>query len=190
MVDGETRRRRHAGDVRLSATLWPVADALRGEYLGLTLAWFEPTGNYSNQRVLNIGENRRKLALLAGWSTPVTKTLRLEVIPELAIHGANTACLGRRRRTQDGTLALTSYLRWQLAPRWEAHIGTQLNGGGETSVNDVPQNDAVRNTRLMLGARYLLDRDTVISLRYGADTGIENGFRLTREWQFRIDRRF
>lgn len=103
---------------------------------------------------------------------------------------AKIACLGRRRRTQDGTLALTSYLRWQLAPRWEAHIGTQLNGGGETSVNDVPQNDAVRNTRLMVGARYLIDHDTAVSLRYGADTGIENGFRLAREWQFRIGRRF
>ena len=179
-----------SGDVRLSATLWPVADVQRGEYVGLTVAWFEPTGNYSNQRVLNIGENRRKLALLAGWSTPVTKNLRLEIIPELAIYGANSDYLGGRRRTQDNTLALTSYLRWRMATQWEVHVGAQVNGGGETSINNVPQNDVARNTRLMLGLAHALDRNTVVSIRYGADTRIGNGFRLDREWQFRIGRKF
>jgi hypothetical protein len=48
-----------SGDVRISATLWPVANREKGEYLGLTVAVLEPTGNYSNQRILNIGDNRR-----------------------------------------------------------------------------------------------------------------------------------
>lgn len=70
------------------------------------------------------------------------------------------------------------------------HAGAQLNGGGETAINGVRQNDVTRNTRLMLGAGHALDRDTVISLRYAADTDIENGLRLGREWQFRVGRRF
>ena len=182
-----------SADVRLSATLWPVAD-LRGggggENRSLTVAWFEPTGNYSNQRVLNIGENRRKLAFLAGWSAPMTQSLRLEVVPELAFYGDNHDYLNGKIRTQDNTLALTSYLRLHLAPQWEVQAGAQFNGGGETSVNGARQNDLARNTRLMLGASHLLARDTLVSLRYGVDTRIENGMRLDREWLFRLAYRF
>ena len=104
-----------SGDVRISATLWPVANREKGEYLGLTVAVLEPTGNYSNQRILNIGDNRRKVALLAGWSTPMTESLRLELIPEISLYGANTDHLGGRRRTQDAAAALTGYLRWRVA---------------------------------------------------------------------------
>ena len=179
-----------SGDVRLSATLWPVADRERGEYLGLTVAWFEPTGNYSNQRILNIGDNRRKLAFVAGWSTPLTNSLRLELIPELAFYGANNNYLGGRRRTQDEALALTSYLRWRAALQWEIHAGAQFNSGGESAINNVGQNDVVRNTRLMLGVTHILDRDTIVAARYGADTHVENGFRLDSEWQLRVGRRF
>ena len=179
-----------SGDLRLSATLWPVADRERGHYLGLTVAIFEPTGNYSNQRILNIGDNRRKLAIVAGWSSPLTNTLRLELIPELAFYGTNNDYLGSRRRTQDETLALTSYLRWSTALQWEIYAGAQLNSGGESAINNLGQNDVARNTRLMLGVTHILDRDTLVSARYGADTHVENGFRLDNEWQLRIGRRF
>lgn len=176
--------------MRLSATLWPLADRERGEYLGFTLVWFEPTGNYSNQRILNIGENRRKLSLVAGWSTPLASALRLELIPELTFHSTNKDYLGSRARKQDATIALTGYLRWRIAPQWELLAGAQGNGGGETRVNGIDQNDAVRNTRLMLGTSHFLDRNTVLTIRYGTDAATENGFKLQREWLLRIGRRF
>lgn len=179
-----------SGDVRLSATLWPLADRERGEYLGFTLAWFEPTGNYSNQRILNIGENRRKLSLVAGWSMPLASALRLELIPELTLYGTNTDYLAGRARKQDATLALTSYLRWHVAPQWELLVGAQANGSGKTHINGIDQNDTARNTRLMLGASHFLDRNTVLSIRYGTDAAVENGFKLKREWLLRIGRRF
>lgn len=184
------REARGAGDIRLSATFWPMADRERNEYFGISLAWFEPTGDYSNRRVLNIGENRRKLSLLAGWSTPVTSTLRLELIPELTYHGINDDYLVGRQRKQKATLALTGYLRWRATAQWELQAGAQGNNGGETHVNDIPQNDAVRNTRLMVGASHFPDRNTVLSLRYGSDTTVKNGFKLDSEWLLRIGRRF
>ena len=182
-----------SGDVRLSATLWTAADLPAGgggRYRSLTIAWFEPTGNYSNQRVLNIGENRRKLALLAGWSAPMKQNLRLEVVPELAFYGGNSDYLKGKKRTQEYTLALTSYLRLRLSPQWEAQAGAQLNSGGETSVNGERQSDLARNTRLMLGASYFPSRNTLISLRYGADSKIDTGMHLEREWLFRLAYRF
>ncbi|MCX8017323.1 MAG: transporter, partial [Rhodocyclaceae bacterium] len=179
-----------AGDVRFSVTFWPVADRARGEFVGLSLAWFEPTGAYSNQRILNIGENRRKLSLLAGWSRPLTASLRLELIPELTFHAANADYLGGRRREQEATLALTGYLRWRPAAQRELFAGLQGNDGGATRIDGLAQGDAARNTRLMLGASHWLDSNTVLSLRWGADTAIDNGFRLEREWLLRIGRRF
>ncbi|WP_028995269.1 transporter [Azonexus hydrophilus] len=184
------REARGAGDVRLSTTIWPLADRERGEYLGITLAWFEPTGHYSNRRVLNIGENRRKLSIAAGWSTPLASTLRLELIPELTFHGTNKDYLVGRERKQDVSVALTGYLRWRVAQQWELMAGAQTNAGGETRINGVEQNDEVRNKRLMLGGSYFFDQNTVLSLRYGSDTVARNGFRLEREWLLRVGRRF
>jgi len=179
-----------SGDMRLAATLWPVADAQRGEYLGLSVAWFQPSGNYSNRRILNIGENRSKLVLLAGWSTALTQSLRLELIPELAFFGDNSDYLVGRLRKQDETLAVTGYLRWRAAPQWDVFAGAQANGGGETSINGVRQNDVARNNRLLLGVSRFFGKAAVASLRYGRDVNIENGLRLDSEWMFRISRRF
>jgi hypothetical protein len=115
------------GDLRASATWWPVVDRANGRYLGLTAAWLEPIGSYNNRRVLNIGENRRRFALSAAWSAPVSQNLRLELIPEAAFYRANDDYLGGSRRTQDNSYALTAYLRWHVADTWELLAGGQLS---------------------------------------------------------------
>ena len=47
-----------------------------------------------------------------------------------------------------------------------------------------------RSIRPTFGLSHFPSRNTLVSLRYGADTQLENGFRLGHEWLFRVGYRF
>lgn len=179
------------GDVRLGAATWLKADRASGEYLGLTALVFVPTGSYERTQVLNIGENRYRYTLNAGWIKPLGRSLVLDVVPEVAWYGDNKAYLGDHRLAQRPSYALTGYLRYQHDANWQLFAGGQINRGGETRVDGVDQRNAPDNNRAIVGATFLNDRQTdQWIVRLAKDTSIRNGFRLDQEVMLRYMRMF
>ncbi len=175
-------------DIRLGMTTWLLNKPSEKEYLALTPMIFFPTGEYDSSRAFNIGENRFKATLGAGYVNRFMKNdvgeLFLEISPELAVYGNNNDAKGKKLE-QAPSYALTSYLRYHPLPILDIFTGCQINGGSETSVNGVEQNDQPNNTRLMFGGSFVLYR-TQIMFRHAYDTGIHTGFKTGNETMIRL----
>ena len=179
------------GDLRLGATGWLLANRESGEYFGVSGLLFLPTGGYNSRQVLNVGENRYKFTLNAGWIRPLGNSFILEVLPEAAWFGDNTDYAGGQKLTQKPSYALTSYLRYRASQNWQFHLGAQFNSGGETQINGIDQNNPPDNNRAMLGTTYQTDdKLNQWILRVARDTSVKNGFMTTSEVMLRYLRMF
>lgn len=81
------------GDLRLGATVWPINDRERAQYLGLTAMLIAPTGEYKRTQVLNAGENRWRFILSGGWQKDITPQFLVELSPEVAFLATTTTTL-------------------------------------------------------------------------------------------------
>lgn len=180
------REARGLGDFRFGATGWLLANRESGEYFAVTGLLFLPTGDYNRQQTLNVGENRYKVTLNAGWIRPITQAFIFEVIPEAAWFGVNSDYVGGRSLSQKPAYALTSYLRFRASPNWQFYTGAQINQGGETQINGIDQNNAPDNKRMMLGTSYLTDdKKNQWQIRLARDTSVKNGFKMGSEVMLR-----
>lgn len=173
-------------DVRIGATGWLINNRDSGKYLGITGLVFFPTGAYTANQVLNVGENRHKFTFNVGWIQPLSSSFVLEVLPEIAWFGDNSNYLGGQTLSQSPAYALTSYLRFRANPSWQFHLGAQVNRGGETRINGIDQNNPPDNNRIMAGTTYLTDdKKSQWILRIAKDTNIKNGFATESEIMLR-----
>ncbi len=170
------------GDLRLGSTAWLVEDTQGGHFLGVSGILSLPTGTYHATQPINIGENRYRFVLGAGWVHPlVVRDLLFEISPEIAWYGDNDRYLGHHRLTQDTSYALTSYLRYRSTQPWQVHVGWQGNWGGSTRIDDVGQNNVPANQRWMAGLTWNADHHNHLIFRWGQDYKADNGFKLDRE---------
>lgn len=182
---------RGLGDLRFGSTAWLIANRDRGEYLGVTGLVFLPTGDYDTRQVLNVGENRYKFTLNGGWIKSLGNGFIFELLPEIAWFGDNTDYLGSRTLAQKTAYAVSSYMRYRASTNWQFHLGGQVNRGGETRINNVEQNNAPDNSRLMLGTTYLTDsKSHQWILRISRDVEAKNGFKTDSEVMIRYLRMF
>jgi hypothetical protein len=182
---------RGLGDLRFGATGWLVANRESGEYLGVTGLLFLPTGDYERRQVLNVGENRYKFTLNAGWVRPLGAGFIFELLPEIAWFGDNTEFAGGRSLSQKTAYALSSYLRYRASSNWQFHLGGQINRGGETQINAVDQHNAPDNSRAMLGTTYLTDdKSHQFIFRVARDVEVKNGFKTDSEFILRYLKMF
>jgi hypothetical protein len=169
-----------AGDLRLGISSWLINDPDNAHYLALAGMISAPTGSYDNRQLLNIGENRWKYILLAGWQKDITSRLLIELAPELAFYGDNDDYRGQRLE-QAPTRSLTSYLRYRLSPAWHVHVGGQINRGGKTRVAGVDRNNPANSQRVTAGMSWYLPGLQQVILRLAKENDVENGFAIRRE---------
>ena len=177
-------------DLRLGLTAWLINDKTSANYLGVSGMLIATTGKYDARQVLNVGENRWRFVLSAGWQKDITPRFLVELFPEIAFYGDNDDYAGERRLEQRTSYALTGYLRWRISPAWHVHVGGQVNRGGETSINGVDQRNPANNERVMAGMSWFLPHQQQIILRVARDTAIDNGFRTGRDILLRFQKGF
>jgi hypothetical protein len=168
-------------DLRFKYSVWPINDPERGRYAALTGIWQPDTGKYENTQVLSPGDNRNRLTFQFAWIEPLSKTLSLELIPEISFQGDNRDYVGAYMK-QEKAYALTGYLRWQFAGPWAASIGFQSNGGGDQIIDGVRQYNQPDQQRVLLGVSTMLAPDIAASLRYSHDLSVQNSLRIVDDW--------
>jgi hypothetical protein len=172
------------GDLRLGAAFWPYVDRANREYVLTGVFVSLPTGDYQSSQRLNIGENRIKTVLVAGWMKTLGERWVLDLAPEVAFFGDNKRYAGADTLSQDTAYALTGTARYKATPSWHWYGSAQINRGGATrregtitgTVTGAPE-----NTRLALGTLLFTGENSQIQLRYAQDVEISNGFRNARE---------
>lgn len=168
------------GDLKLGVAFWPYVDRVNREYF-LTAAFVSlPTGDYDKSQILNIGENRIKTILSAGWMKTLGERWVVDLASEVAFFGDNKSYLSAYTLSQDTAYAVTGTARYKLTPSLHWYSSAQLNRGGATQFNG-NVTGAPENTRLALGALLFTSDTTQLQLRYAQDVAISNGYRTTNE---------
>jgi hypothetical protein len=175
------------GDLILASTLWLVNKPESGTYFGLTPYLILPTGSYDRNRALNLGENRWRLTLQAGFITPLADKLLLDVIGDVTYFGKNDD-FGATSATlkQKAQYQFQSALRYNLTPRWDVRLGLSYVNGGETEVNNVSRDDRQRTSKFTVGSGYFITPTLQLLANYGRDMAVDNGFREENRFNLRL----
>lgn len=169
-------------DLRLGATLWLYNNPQQQEYVAVTAHVLAPTGSYNPDQVINIGENRWRYVLGAGWIKPLSENLHLNLAPEIAFYGKNDQYNRGHTLEQSYSYSLTGSIGYRVRPAFYLSVGGQINRGGETRLDGVDQDNPINSTRYTLGGVYFSpDKKSQWILRYAHETAIRNGFRMQDE---------
>lgn len=168
------------GDLRLGSSVWFHIDRENREYAMVSASVLLPTGTYDKTKLLNLGENRYRYVLSAGWMRSLSEHWVIDLAPEIVYYGDNTEYLVNKRKSQDASYALTGILRYRVTPSFHVYGGTVLNGGGAYKINST-ETGAPNNTRVNAGMMLIDAGKQQVHLRYSQDVSGDNGFRLDRE---------
>lgn len=179
------------GDLILAATVWLLNDKEQGRYFGITPFLYAPTGSYDHNDALNLGENRWKFALQAGYITPIVDKWLLDVTADVTLFGNNDK-FGANRDTmkQEAMFQLQSFVRYQIDPTLDLRVGLSQTFGGETKVAGVKQDDEGEVTKMSVGTAWSFAPGMQLLATYGQDLRVENGLKEKHRLNLRFLKAF
>lgn len=139
--------------------------------LGFSLVVVVPTGQYSNEKLINIGSNRWAFRPEFGLSFPVGRwTLEGAAGVWLFLDNKHTYP-GENVRSQDPLYTFQAHVGYTVRPGlWIAADATYYTGG-KTYTNDVPGDTRQANSRVGLTASVPVARGQ--SVKVSASTGVD-----------------
>lgn len=175
------------GDLILAATVWLVNQKESNTYFGITPFLTLPTGQYNRNNALNLGENRTKFTLQAGYITSLTKSISLDLIGDVTVYGRNDD-FGATSATlkQEATYAAQAHLRYHISPTFDIRAGLFKTFTGETRVNGVDQDDRGITTKFNIGTSYFIRPTTQLLATYGRDISVREGFKENNRLNLRL----
>lgn len=178
-----TQSTRGVGDLYLGLTVnlfggtaMPMAQFLQFEQktvLALLVGSTIPIGNYDNERLLNMGENRwgfrAGLPFVQSLSSWVPgKITTLEITPSAWFFSANNEFLGSQKFEQAPLFLLEAHLTRDFSEVFYLSLDYMLQSGGETTLNDIKQDDAQTANFLGLTMGYQITETLKFDFRYNA----------------------
>jgi hypothetical protein len=159
-------------DTTLVFAYWPYVDRASKTYVGVAGYLITPTGSYSSDRAINMGENRYRWAGQIAYQTRIAPDLDWMSAFDTLWFGKNDA--SRSLANQLGTLeqkALYSAqtgLLYHLNQRYSLAASYFYSEGGETVFRGAAQNNSTKSHRYQLSAigQYSFGR---LTLQYGQD---------------------
>lgn len=175
------------GDLILASTIWLLNDPANRRYFGVTPFIFVPTGSYDNDRAVNLGENRWKFTLQAGYITGLTDKLTLDLVGDVTFFGNNDD-YGPASQTlkQSELYQGQAFLRYNFTDRFDVRAGVSKLWGGESEVDGIHMNDEPKTSKFTVGASYFVTPSTQLMVNYGQDMSVENGFKEDNRINLRL----
>lgn len=179
------------GDLLVTTPIWVVNKPEQRLFLGLAPYLIFPTGSYDKKRSLNLGENRYKTVMQVGTLLGISKHFSLEGTADVMWFGKNTeANAANETKRQKPLYQHLWYLNWHYAPTTTFALGLSWTGGGETSLDGVPQNDKVETAKWIATAGTFIDKRTQLMFSTGRDISVKNGLKEDLRFNFRLLRLF
>ena len=183
------------GDLTLASAFWPYSDRVNRRYLGIAGYLSLPTGSYNSQQPFNTGENRYKSDIQMGYQQPIIGDLDGMVAVDTMWFGGNSQCAAACNSLTNTSLNQKSLTTTQLGPIYKINqtytVGASYFyvAGGATTIGSAYQNNVINTQRFLLSglAYYPFGR---ISMQYGRDMEIKNGFVETRRFILRYTTEF
>lgn len=157
------------------------------DVIGFTPYLYVPTGTYDKDDALNLGENRWKLDLQAGYVKHFGEKWALDVVGDAIWYGDNDDLGGASaRREQDVSYSAQVMGRYMPNATTTFAIGFGHNWGGENKIDGVRQHDEMKTTNFRLTATRFFTPTDQLQIQMGRDLSVENG---PRE-DFRVNLRY
>ena len=183
------------GDLTLATAIWPYHNKVTRTYVGLAGYLISPTGNYSSQRAFNLSENRFRTDVQLGFQTPITDSVDGMIAVDTMWFGGNSQCAAACGLISNGSLTQKPLTTTQLGPIYRINqiftVGAAYFyvAGGATSINNNYMNNVTNTQRFLLSSQAYTPIGR-ISLQYGRDMEIKNGFVQTRVLALRLMKDF
>jgi len=183
------------GDLTFASAIWPYADRVNRKYFAVAGYLTVPTGSYNSQQVFNTGENRYRSDIQMGYQQPIIENLDGMIAVDTMWFGGNSQCAAACLSANNTSLNQKPLTTTQLGPIYKINQNYTLGAsyfyvaGGATTIGNTYQNNVVNTQRFLLSALayYPFGR---ISLQYGRDMEIKNGFVETRRLAVRFTTEF
>ena len=183
------------GDLTIATAIWPYADRENRKYFGLAGYLTAPTGSYNSQQVFNASENRYRSDIQMGYQQPIIENLDGMIAVDTMWFGGNSQCAAACFSPTNTSLNQKPLTTTQLGPIYKINQTYTLGAsyfyvaGGATTIGNTYQNNVVNTQRFLLSALayYPFGR---VSLQYGRDMEIKNGFVETRRFLVRYTTEF
>ena len=159
-------------DTTLVFAYWPYVDRASKTFVGVAGYLISPTGSYSSDRAINMGENRYRWAGQIAYQTRVAPDLDWMSAFDTLWFGKNDA--SRSLANQLGTLEQKALYSAQTALLYHLNKHHSFSAayfyseGGETVFKGAAQNNSIKSHRYQLSAigQYSFGR---LTLQYGQD---------------------
>lgn len=175
------------GDLILANAIWLKNDTQNNKYFAITPMLTVPTGSYDADRPLNMGENRWKLTIQAGYTQPIMPKVTWDVVGDVTFYGKNDEYSSSRlEMEQDESYQLQSFLRYNVTPTFDFRVGASQTWGGETNINGVDQGDRTQVTKWSIGASWLALPSVSLLANYGKQTSVYSGFKEENQFNMRL----
>lgn len=178
------------GDTILTGQLFLYENRESKTFFGIEPYLYLPTGDYDADRGVNIGENRWKASLQAGFSRQIHPRFVAEAVADAMIFGDNDDFAGGRTLETEPLYRAQVFGRFLINPKNEASVRLVYAHGGETSVDGVERNDRTGTLSTLVTWRHNLTPKINLLAQVGGDLSTENGLREDRRVQFRLTRSF
>jgi hypothetical protein len=160
-------------DTTLVFALWPYVDRASKTYMAVAGYLISPTGSYSSDRAINMGENRYRWAVQIAYQTRIAPDLDWMSAFDTLWFGKNDASKSLSTGQvgsleQKALYSAQTGLLYHLNQRYSFAASYFYSEGGETVFKGAAQNNSVKTHRYQLSAI----RNTSIgrfTLQYGQD---------------------
>ncbi|WP_419689994.1 transporter [Burkholderia theae] len=175
------------GDAIFAATIWLVNRPESNTFLGVTPFIYAPTGSYDRNRGINLGENRWKFALQAGFITPIAPKVILDLAADATAFTPNhNFGPAGATMTESPLFQAQGWLRYQLTSSIDLRVGGSYVFGGNQTVAGVSSANRQSTPSFLLGAAWFPTKTWQIIALYGRQTSTENGPLETQRFNVRV----
>lgn len=159
-----------------AATVEEFAKSSPQTVLGASLTVTAPTGQFFSDKLINLGTNRWSFKPEIGLSYMVTKQWFIDLYAGVWLFTDNNSFYpGTSVRSQNPLLTFQTHISYNFNPLMWAAIDLTYYTGGQSSVNDVYQDDRQNNLRIGATFNFPVSRQSSIKLAYSTGAIIRVG---------------
>jgi len=138
--------------------------------MGASITVSAPTGQFFSDKIINLGTNRWSFKPEVGLSYFVNKQWLIDLYAGAWFFTDNSSFYpGNSVRSQDPLITFQTHVSYSFNPLMWAAIDLTYYTGGQSSVNDVYQDDRQNNSRI--GATFNMPVSRVSSIKLAYSTG-------------------
>jgi Putative MetA-pathway of phenol degradation len=144
--------------------------------MGASLTVTAPTGQFFSDKLINLGTNRWSFKPELGLSYLVTKQWYIDLYAGVWFFTVNNSFFpGNNVRSQEPLLTFQTHVSYNFNPLMWAAIDFTYYTGGQSSVNDVYNDDRQNNTRVGATFNFPISKQSAIKLAYSTGAVIRIG---------------